>query len=182
MLLVLGALVALAAAGIAAYAWWDVLMPRGGLPPISRGTPTRLLDQRVPGFSLPGLVGPGFEARHLMTSRKPIVVKFWGSWSPACILEHPQLMELQAARVEMWAIVFRDSRTNALDYLERNGNPYARVALDAGGRVASDWGVSAAPSTFIVDGEGIVRWHRAGPLTQEILARELWPMLERLAA
>ena len=30
---------------------------------------------------------------------------------------------LREARVEMWAIAFRDSRTNALDYLERNGNP-----------------------------------------------------------
>jgi cytochrome c biogenesis protein CcmG/thiol:disulfide interchange protein DsbE len=181
MFIALGVLVALAAAGIAAYAWWDVLVPQSGRPIPVRGDPSRLLGQRVPGFSLPGLVGPGFEARHLMTSRKPIVVKFWGSWSPACILEYPQLMELQAARVEMWAIVFRDNRTKALDYLERNGNPYARVALDAGGRVASDWGVSSAPSTFIVDGDGIVRWYRAGPLTQEIVARELWPMLERLA-
>jgi cytochrome c biogenesis protein CcmG, thiol:disulfide interchange protein DsbE len=181
MFIALGVVVALLAAGIAAYAWWDVLMPDTGRPPAVRGSRHPLMNQRVPGFSLPGLVGPGFEARDLMTSRRPLVVKFWGSWSPAGILEYPLLMDLHGARVEMWAIAFRDSRTNALDYLERNGNPYARVALDVGGRVASDWAVSSAPSTFLVDGEGIVRWHRAGPLTQEILARELWPMLDRLA-
>ena len=49
------------------------------------------------------------------------------------------------------------------------------------GRVASDWGVTATPSTFLVDGEGIVRWHRAGPLTQQIIARELLPLLQRYA-
>jgi len=108
-----------------------------------------------------------------------VLVKFWGSWSPTCIQEYPLLFELRNGRVEMWAIAFRDNRTNALDYLERNGNPYRRVAYDAAGRVASDWGVRSAPSSFLVDGDGIVRWHRAGPLTAEIVARELWPLMQR---
>ncbi len=180
MFKLLGVLAVLLAAGSALYAYWDSLVPQPHQPAALRGSPTRLLDKRVPGFLLPGLVGRGFEARDLLAAKKPMVVKFWGSWSPTGILEYPLLMELQAARVEMWAIAFRDSRTNALDYLERNGNPYARVAYDAAGRVASDWGVTSAPSTFLLDGEGIVRWHRAGPLTEQIVSRELRPMLERL--
>jgi len=179
MFIVLGVLAVLLAAGIAVYAFWNDLVPRPNTPPALRGSPTPLQDKRVPGFSLPGVVGPGIQARDLLTRRRPLVVKFWGPWSPACIQEYPVLMELQAAKVEMWGIAFRDSRTNALDYLERNGNPYARLALDAAGRVASDWGVRSAPSTLLVDGEGIVRWARAGPLTQQIVARELMPMLER---
>ena len=179
MFIAIGVLAVLLAAGLAIYAFWDDLVPRPSAPPQLRGSPTPLQGRRVPGFSLPGLVGQGIQARDLLTRRRPVVVKFWGSWSPACIQEYPVLMELQAARVEMWAIAFRDTRTNALDYLERNGNPYARVALDAAGRVASDWGVRSAPSTFVVDGEGIVRWARSGPLTQQIVARELMPALER---
>ena len=179
MFIVLGVLAVLLAGGIAAYVYWDEFVPRPATPPALRGSPTRLQDQRVPGFSLPGLVGPGFEARDLLTRRRPLVVKFWGPWSPACIQEYPVLMELQRARVEMWGIAFRESRTNALDYLERNGNPYARVAHDAAGRVASDWGVTSAPTTFLVDGEGVVRWARTGPLTPGIVNRELMPMLER---
>lgn len=180
MFIVLGVLALLGTAGVLLFAFWDDLVPPSNRPAALRGSPTRLQDQRVPGFTLPGLVGPGFDARDLLLSKRPLLIKFWGSWSPACILEHPQLMELQSARVEMWGNAFRDSRTNALDYLERNGNPYARVALDAGGRIASVWGVTSAPSTFLVDGDGIVRWHRAGPLTELIVARELWPMLDRL--
>jgi len=181
MLVVLVVLVVLAAAGIAFISYWDVLVPQPHQLASPRGSPTRLLDKRVPGFTLPGLVGPGFAARELLTANKLMVVKFWAPWSPNCIQEYPILMDLQATGVEMWAIAFRDSRTNALDYLERNGNPYTRVAYDAAGRVASDWGVTSAPSTFLVDGEGFVRWHRAGPLTEQIVSRELRPMMERLS-
>ena len=179
MFKLLGLLAVLLAGGIGVYAYWDVLMGQPRQQSAFRGSPTRLQDKRVPGFQLAGLVGRGFETRDLLSAGKPVVVKFWGSWSPACILEYPLLHELREARVEMWAIAFRDSRTNALDYLERNGNPYSRVAYDVAGRVASDWGVTAAPSTFLVDGEGFVRWHHAGPLTQQIIARELMPVLQR---
>ncbi len=179
MFKLLGMLVVLLAGGIGVYAYWDVLIGQPQRPMRFSGSPTRLQDKRVPGFRPPGLMGAELETRDLLRAGKPIVVKFWGPWSPACILEYPLLHELREARVEMWAIAFRDSRTNVLDYLERNGNPYARVAYDAAGRVASDWGVTAAPSTFLVDGEGFVRWHRAGPLTEQIISRELMPLLQR---
>jgi len=181
MLKIVAVLVLLGAAGGGLYAYWDVLVPRANTVVAGQGSPSRLLGARVPGFYLPGLLGEGFAARDLITGRQPRLVKFWGSWSPACILEHPVLMELQASRVEVWSIVFRDTRTNALDYLERNGNPYARVAFDAAGRAASDWGVKEVPATFLVDGEGIVRWHHSGPLTPRIVASQVRPLLERYA-
>ena len=179
MFKLLGLFAMLSAAGFGVYAYWDVLMGQPRQQGASRGDPSPLMDKRVPGFSLPGLVGQGLETRDLLVAGKPIVVKFWGSWSPAGILEYPLINELKEARVEIWSIAFRDSRTKALDYLERNGNPYDRVAFDVAGRVASDWGVTAAPSTFLIDGEGFVRWHRAGPLTQQIITRELMPMFRR---
>lgn len=171
----------LGAAGGVGYAYWDVIVPGPRRAPIPVGTPTKLDGKRVPGFALPGLVGEGFAARDLITAKRPILVKFWGSWGPSCILEHPVLMELQASNIPLWSIVFRDTRANALDYLERNGNPYARVALDAAGRAALDWGVTEVPATFLVDGDGIVRWHFAGPLTQAMVARVVKPLIERYA-
>jgi cytochrome c biogenesis protein CcmG/thiol:disulfide interchange protein DsbE len=178
---VLAVLVLLGAGALAAFMYREVLLPPSGHELAAGGMPTRLKDKRVPGFSLPGLVGPGFEARDLLTRKRPILIKFWGSWSPAVIQEYPVLMEMQASRIEMWAINFRDSRTKALEFLERNGNPFARVAFDAAGRVASDWRVGEVPATFLVDGEGIVRWYFAGPLTQAVVENEVRPLLERWA-
>ncbi len=162
MFRVLAVLAVIVAAATALAAWWDVLVPQPVTPVALQGSATRLQDRRVPGFSLPGLIGPDLSAGELINSRRPRVVKFWGPWSPACILEQPLLMELQASGVELWSIVFRDTRTNALDYLERNGNPYDRVALDAAGRVALDWGVKEVPATYLVDNTGVVRWYMPG--------------------
>jgi cytochrome c biogenesis protein CcmG/thiol:disulfide interchange protein DsbE len=39
--------------------------------------------------------------------------------------------------------------------------------------------VTSAPTTFLVDGEGVVRWARRGPLTPQVVERELLPMMER---
>lgn len=181
MLKLLVVLALLGVAGFGLYSYREALIPPSMLQESARGGNTRLQDKRVPGFSLPGLVGPGFEARDLLTSKKPMLVIFWGSWSPNVILEYPVLMEMQASRIEMWAIVFRDTRTNALDFLERNGNPFARVAFDGAGRVASDWGVGEVPAAFLVDGEGIVRWYFAGPMTPQVVQRQVRPLLERWA-
>lgn len=170
----------LGAAGFGTYFYWDGLVPPAGEEPGLRGTPTRLLDGRVPGFALPGLLGPGIAARDLINGRRTVLVTFWGAWSQACIQELPILLELQASGVQLWGIAFRDTRYDVLEYLERNGNPYARLALDEAGRAAADWGVRDVPSTFLVDGDGIVRWHHAGPLTSRVVANQLRPLLEAM--
>ncbi|MDQ3511027.1 MAG: DsbE family thiol:disulfide interchange protein, partial [Pseudomonadota bacterium] len=51
------------------------------------------------------------------------------------------------------------------------------VLTDYEGKVAIDWGIYGAPETFLVDAAGIVRWKHVGPITDEILSRQLLPML-----
>ena len=47
---------------------------------------------------------------------------------------------------------------------------------------ALDWGVYGAPESFLVDGKGIVRWKHVGPLTDELIAMELLPLVTRIEA
>jgi cytochrome c biogenesis protein CcmG/thiol:disulfide interchange protein DsbE len=53
------------------------------------------------------------------------------------------------------------------------------VVAEAAGMAALDWGVYGAPETFLVDGNGIVRWKHVGPLSDGIIAKELMPALQR---
>ncbi len=167
----------LALAGLAGIGFWAMLerMQQGSFDP--RGVPTMLMGKRVPGFNLPGISGDGFGSLDLGAGAGSVMVNFWASWCPPCVEEHPVLMDLQKQGVPVWGIAYKDSADKSLAFLKRHGNPFARTARDDPGRVAIDWGVTGVPESFIVDGQGVVRWHMAGPLTEKMVAEQVLPAL-----
>ena len=77
---------------------------------------------------------------------------------------------------------YRDPRENALEWLQRFGDPYAFHLADEPGRVAIDFGVYAAPETFVIDARGIIRFKHIGALTMEIVEQEILPLVEQMEA
>ena len=75
---------------------------------------------------------------------------------------------------------WKDEPSEALRWLEQLGNPYMVVIADQEGRTALDWGIAAAPETFLVDGSGIVRWKYSGAITQDVMDQQLIPALEKV--
>ena len=61
--------------------------------------------------------------------------------------------------------------------LEDEESPFAGVGFDPQGRVAIDWGVTAPPETFIVDGDGTVLFRFAGPLVGSDYEQRFLPAL-----
>ena len=47
------------------------------------------------------------------------------------------------------------------------------VGMDRDGRAGIDWGVYGVPETFIVDGQGFIRFKHIGPLTEQAIAGEM---------
>jgi cytochrome c biogenesis protein CcmG/thiol:disulfide interchange protein DsbE len=64
------------------------------------------------------------------------------------------------------------------EWLQRFGNPYAAIAQDKPGREAINWGVTAAPETFLVDANGVVQYRLASAMTPEIWEREFLPRIQ----
>ncbi len=169
-----------AAAGGAAF--WTMLsrMERGTFDP--RGVPSQLIGKPVPEFSLPAQTpGEGFGSADLHSAGRPLLVNFFASWCVPCVIEHPQLMELAREGLPVWGIAYKDTPEAAAGFLARRGNPFARLARDAPGQVAIDWGVYGVPESYLIDAQGVVRWRYAGPLTPEVVAEQLRPMLRRIA-
>ncbi len=166
------------AGGLGAGGWfaWKRFANAG---PDMRGTASILSGKRIPGFRLPGISGDGFQAVDIFNGGKPVVVHFWASWSQLCIVEHPVLLELKEADVPLWGIAFKDKPAAALQFLEREGNPYARSAIDEPGRIGIDWGVETVPETFLVDGDGYVRWHISAPLTVDMIGQQIVPLMRK---
>ncbi|PJI92195.1 cytochrome c biogenesis protein CcmG/thiol:disulfide interchange protein DsbE [Yoonia maricola] len=105
------------------------------------------------------------------------LVNFWASWCPPCRAEHPNLLDLEAQGYRVAGINFRDQQSMASEYLENYDDPFFATAFDLRGRTAIDWGVTAPPETFIVDGDGTVLYRFVGPLVGSDYEQRFLPEL-----
>jgi cytochrome c biogenesis protein CcmG/thiol:disulfide interchange protein DsbE len=145
--------------------------------------PSPLVGKPAPNFDLPLLHEPGKRFTLAELRGQPFVMNVWGSWCPECRVEHPVISKFALTkRVRFIGYNLKDPREDALRWLEQFGNPYLMVVADESGRTAIDWGIYGAPETFMVDAQGIVRWKHVGAITDEIIADELIPALEKAEA
>lgn len=128
----------------------------------------------LPETALPGF--PGVEPG-VLRDGEVTLVNFWASWCPPCRAEHPRLLQMAGEGIPIVGVNFKDSEANARAYLTDDGNPFIGVPFDPQGRTAIDWGVTAPPETFIVDGDGTVLFRFAGPLVGADYERRFLPAL-----
>lgn len=159
-------------AGLAALMLWGM----------GRDEPNAIPSTMV-GRDAPAVPQTGFPGKTQLTDemlRQPGVklVNFWASWCPPCRAEHPTLTEL-AKDIPVYGIDLKDPEANALTFLEEHGDLFHALATDPKGRGAIEWGVTAPPETFIIDGEGKVLYRHAGPLIREDYTKRFLPQLEQ---
>ena len=134
-------------------------------PPVD-GTAIRspLLGKMAPAFSGPELNGGHFS---LAAERGNIVVlTFWASWCTPCKEEAPNLSTFawneQHHHVKVIGVVFNDTLASARSFAALYGNLYPSMA-DPNGSIAFHYGVTAPPSTFVIDPTGRVVASLIGP-------------------
>jgi cytochrome c biogenesis protein CcmG/thiol:disulfide interchange protein DsbE len=140
--------------------------------------PSALIGKPAPALTLPpleALVHNGVRVAGIepSTFRGGVsVVNVWASWCVPCRDEHPFLMKLAADEsVRMVGINYKDSADNARGFLERYGNPFDAVGVDANGRAAIEWGVYGVPETFVVRPDGTIAYKHIGPIDAAGLKR-----------
>ncbi|WP_367346379.1 DsbE family thiol:disulfide interchange protein [Stenotrophomonas bentonitica] len=143
--------------------------------------PSALIGKPAPAFELPVLHDPDIKVSSNELRGAPYVLNVWGSWCAACREEHPILTRFaETKRVRVIGYNWKDEPADALRWLEQLGNPFVLVLSDIEGRTAIDWGVTAAPETFLVDASGVVRWKYSGALSQRVIDTQLLPELDKL--
>lgn len=146
--------------------------------------PSALVGKPAPEFALSPLAGvdtPGLETGDF--AGEVTLVNIFASWCGPCRLEHPLLMELaKDQRIRLVGINYKDAPANARKFLEDLGNPYAAIGVDERGRTGIDFGVYGVPETFIVDGEGVIRYKFIGPISVEALDRVIRPEIDKVLA
>jgi cytochrome c biogenesis protein CcmG/thiol:disulfide interchange protein DsbE len=153
-----------------------------GLSGTPNEIPSALIGKPVPEFSLPAVEGlgvPAFDAAYLRQGQVTLV-NVWASWCVPCRQEHPLLIELAKRNdIRLVGINYKDEPENARRFLGTLGIPYAASVADQAGRAAVDWGVYGVPETFVVDGQGFIRFKYIGPLSPEGIAAKLDPEIEK---
>jgi cytochrome c biogenesis protein CcmG/thiol:disulfide interchange protein DsbE len=110
---------------------------------------------------------------------EPFLLNVWASWCVTCRVEHPVIKALAASgKIRVIGLNYRDARQDALDWLQQYGNPYALNLADTSGRVAIDFGVYAAPESFLVDATGRILYKQIGALTPDVIQNEILPRLQ----
>jgi cytochrome c biogenesis protein CcmG/thiol:disulfide interchange protein DsbE len=143
--------------------------------------PSPLIDKPVPQRTLPALDAQtqGFGPKEL-AGGKVVVVNVFSSTCVPCRLEAPLLNRLATRPdIALYGFVWEDRPESARKFLDEVGNPFSRIGQDTDGAIGREWGVYGWPETYVVDGHGIIRFKYVGALSDQVVADQLLPAIEK---
>lgn len=126
----------------------------------------------------------GQEVRLSDMQGTPVVLNFWASWCPPCKSEMPDIQALYEKYGEnegdLIVLGVANPKTDEMpnnqdgtveevtDYLEENGLTFP-VVMDTTGELFYWYGISAFPTTFMIDANGNVYGYVSGALTADMM-------------
>ena len=150
-----------------------------GLQLDPQALPSALIDRPLPEFSLPALGREETLTRASVTGEVALF-NVWATWCPSCRVEHPFLTQLAARGVPIYGINYKDEDGPALAWLAELGDGYRINIVDAEGSLGLDLGVYGAPETYVVDGNGVIRYRHVGVVDERVWAQTLEPIIRQL--
>ena len=152
-------------APLAVFVLFLAIVGIGLYSPSDRTIRSKMVGKPVPDFALPAMLPgrPGLDSAEYGKGEAR-VINIFASWCVPCIAEAPQLEAISQRGVPIDAVAVRDRPEDVAEFLQRWGDPYRRIGSDANSRAQMALGASGVPETFIVDGEGVIRYYHFGPI------------------
>jgi cytochrome c biogenesis protein CcmG/thiol:disulfide interchange protein DsbE len=152
-----------------------------GLSLDPKEVPSPLIGKPAPAFQVEALAAADRTLKRDDLLGKVWVLNVWASWCAACREEHPVLLDFaRRGVVPVYGLNYKDERRDGMKWLAQFGDPYTDSLFDPQGRVGLDYGVYGVPETFVVDRAGVIRYKHIGPLTPEVVAQKIEPLLKTL--
>ena len=152
-----------------------------GLTRNPREIPSPLVGKPAPHFELPLLRQPEKLFSSKEAAGRAWVLNVWASWCAPCREEHPLMVQLaKSGLAPVYGLNYKDRREDAVKWLAQFGDPYQASFADPQGKVGFDYGVYGVPETYVIDRKGVIRYKRVGPVTPDILAQKIVPLLSEL--
>lgn len=132
----------------------------------SFATQSIALDEgdRAPSFAAPSLTGEGTVELGKYRG-KVVYLDFWASWCAPCLQAIPEIEEMRAEfpadQFQILAVNLDQKEKKALRFLEKNPIGYPS-ASDPKGRLPGQFGVDTMPTSYLIDGDGVIRYVHRG--------------------
>ena len=148
-----------------------------GINPSDRDS--ALMAREFPAFEASTLRDANRRVDQTLLTGEVTLVNVWGEWCPACKQEMPQLLALADNNIRMVGINYRDTRQKGLEFLSEFGDPFEVNIFDPEGSLGFDLGVYGAPETFLVDANGVIRYHHKGYVSPDDVRERILPEVEK---
>ena len=159
---------------LAAIFAWLLLLPS----PTTQPTPGIPIGTAAPEFTLPIYGGGGSGTIDLHKLRgHPVIINFWSQSCPPCRIEIPFLQRTyqQYAATGMFTLL-GINQADPKDDIATFGRTFKLtypLLFDPGGSVSTVYSVTAIPTTYFIDSNGIVRSVFIQPLTAKTMQKGL---------
>lgn len=122
--------------------------------------PAPHINRAAPDFTLKDLDGAMVNLKSVIGKNKVTILNFWATWCPPCRAEIPDFIEFvkghQGEKVALVAVNLQESQKKVEAFAETVGMNFP-ILLDGKGSVAQDYQIYAIPTTFFIDGSGVIR-------------------------
>jgi len=148
--------------------WLVLMLPAfltAGCGPGDRQFQARVVvGQPVPEFALTDIKGRKWNLADLRG--KVVLINFWATWCSPCREEMPSMEALNRrlpdTSFQMLTILYNDRPEFAYN-LAKKIEFTAPIIVDTGSELATQYGLTGVPETFIIDTRGVLREKFIGP-------------------
>lgn len=122
--------------------------------------PAPQIGRIAPDFTLKDLDGVTVDLKSVTGKNKVTILNFWATWCPPCRAEIPEFIEFvkehQGEKVALVAVNLQEGQKKVAAFAETAGMNFP-ILLDEKGSVAQVYQIYAIPTTFFIDGSGVIR-------------------------
>ncbi|MFB9274816.1 TlpA family protein disulfide reductase [Cohnella cellulosilytica] len=129
------------------------------------------IDQAAPEFELTDLDGNAVKLSDFRG--RTVVLNFWATWCRVCRAEMPQVEKFYQEHKDQEVVVLSVNATTqesnpglVRDYADKRELSFP-IVLDDRGEALGDYGVTAYPTTYVIDPAGLVKGRYLGAFSYE---------------